>query len=327
MCSSDPSLLSPVIVVLHNCLMDGHTGLHLERCTELVTHRSLITALLHHCAPAQGSSTTDNVRETYVEWMTLIVDKLLMAHLFPQLYEAITVSSCRITPEQIVLFQMVAVCCTPSSSSRTKRAVQFMSSSSALSVATKQTFVDILVLLQPMLPTESDREQMWHRLALEGKFLLYEVIGGLCSDERDVLKVEDEEMWQKVLELSLVDMRQHFPELELPRGFKSELIRCVGNLCFRHHGRQEYIRSAGGLEIMLNHCHIEDKHPFLREWSVLALRNCCEGNETNQQYVQQFHPQAVSEQTQVDLQNVGVEAQLNQGSSSLQFSSNSTVNN
>ncbi|KNC81635.1 hypothetical protein SARC_06058, partial [Sphaeroforma arctica JP610] len=63
------------------------------------------------------------------------------------------------------------------------------------------------------------------------------------------------------------------------------LIRLLGNVASRNSHAQDQLRESEGLVLFLNHCQLDDRNPYIKEWAVLALRNALEGNKRNQQLV------------------------------------------
>lgn len=66
--------------------------------------------------------------------------------------------------------------------------------------------------------------------------------------------------------------------------------------------------SIGGLALVLSHCNVDSRNPYLREWALLAVRHLCEGNEANQRAITALRPQGTV-QTE-GLRAMGVEARL-----------------
>jgi hypothetical protein len=103
-------------------------------------------------------------------------------------------------------------------------------------------------------------------------------------------------------------------EQRLPRGFKSKVVQLIGNAVYRHQASQIAVLDAGGVAEMMAHTNTDDSNPYIREvglpctnlycqqnclglattlhippsiltrvgvlhqWSILCLRNLCEGN-------------------------------------------------
>ncbi|EDO47128.1 predicted protein [Nematostella vectensis] len=74
-------------------------------------------------------------------------------------------------------------------------------------------------------------------------------------------------------------------DLSPSHGFKRDLVRLVGNLCYRHRVNQDKTRELDGLPLILDHCNVDDYNPYICQWAVFALRNLLENNQANQQLI------------------------------------------
>lgn len=50
----------------------------------------------------------------------------------------------------------------------------------------------------------------------------------------------------------------------VPSGRKAELLKVVGNACFRCQPAQDLVREEVGLPLVLNHCGVDEANPLLR---------------------------------------------------------------
>ena len=97
-----------------------------------------------------------------------------------------------------------------------------------------------------------------------------------------------------------------------PTGFayvKRDVIRVLGTLCHGDRVVQDRIRMCGGVEVILNHCVVDERNPCtcldnvclgegsadtartdLREHAIFALRNLLHDNSVNQAIVQDLKP-------------------------------------
>ncbi|KAM9960991.1 hypothetical protein ACTFIW_010158 [Dictyostelium discoideum] len=89
------------------------------------------------------------------------------------------------------------------------------------------------------------------------------------------------------------------------KGFKIELIRILGNLSYKNRGNQDEIRGLGGIEIILNHCRFDVNNPYIKEWSVFAIRNLCEDNVENQNLIESLKVKGVANND--ELKDLGLE--------------------
>ncbi|XP_039278497.1 ataxin-10-like isoform X2 [Nilaparvata lugens] len=65
-------------------------------------------------------------------------------------------------------------------------------------------------------------------------------------------------------------------------GFKADLIRLIGNLCYGHDKNKNQVRELDSIPILLDCCNIDDSNPFILQWSILALKNISERCHENQ---------------------------------------------
>ncbi|KAN0027575.1 hypothetical protein ACTFIU_010543 [Dictyostelium citrinum] len=89
------------------------------------------------------------------------------------------------------------------------------------------------------------------------------------------------------------------------KGFKIELIRILGNLSYKNRSNQDEIRELGGIEIILNHCRFDINNPYIKEWSVFAIRNLCEDNIENQNLIESLKIKGVASND--ELKDLGIE--------------------
>lgn len=73
------------------------------------------------------------------------------------------------------------------------------------------------------------------------------------------------------------------PEIRNPvHGVKGDLVRLVGNLCWKHKANQDKVREVDGIAVLLDCCKIDANNPFITQWAVFAIRNLCDKNPENQ---------------------------------------------
>lgn len=59
-------------------------------------------------------------------------------------------------------------------------------------------------------------------------------------------------------------LAQGVGRLGVPAGRKAELLKVIGNACFRCRASQDLVREVGGLTLVLNHCAVDGGNPLLR---------------------------------------------------------------
>jgi len=90
------------------------------------------------------------------------------------------------------------------------------------------------------------------------------------------------------------------------------MIRIIGNVSYRHTRAQDSARERGVLTLLLQHCELNIEFPFKREWSMMAIRNLCEGNEATQEMLsglQNLGPAPNAEQG-IDLDKMGIKVEV-----------------
>lgn len=80
-------------------------------------------------------------------------------------------------------------------------------------------------------------------------------------------------------------------------GYRKELVRFVGNVVYKNKSLKDAVREFKkgeicGLHLILNAAGYDDNNPYIREWSVFAIRNLCEFNEENQNIISSLREQS-----------------------------------
>lgn len=241
------------------------------------------------------------------------------AHLLSRLWS-------RVTPEQLILLRMFSLWIDYIASSHRTAELPRHDDPEILALANsiefgKATWVYIISADDEDRPddVESVRKLMWIELENEAKLLLLDMLGEITVSCRQELALSYEDTSKELLRSVLSELRRVWqnrpnnpksnPSSKLsseqvvageasdltekePDGYRSRLIRVVGNLCFRHTSRQNLVREEEFIPLLLAHCNVDDHNPLIREWALVALRNLCEGNEANQQYIDAMRPQS-----------------------------------
>jgi ataxin-10 len=93
-------------------------------------------------------------------------------------------------------------------------------------------------------------------------------------------------------------------------GYRADVVAVLSNILLGGWQVQGAVMSAGGIELLLNNCNLDDTAPMAREWALWGIRNACKDNEAVQQYVSQF--QAVDAVQTPELDRMGVQLELDQ---------------
>ncbi|KAF8757987.1 hypothetical protein RHS01_03524 [Rhizoctonia solani] len=71
---------------------------------------------------------------------------------------------------------------------------------------------------------------------------------------------------------------------------KRDLVRLLGILVHDDPNIQTRVREAGGVQVVLGLCAIDESNPFIREHALFTLRNLLYKNSDNQRIVQEMEP-------------------------------------
>ncbi|CAE7673154.1 CTR86, partial [Symbiodinium microadriaticum] len=55
----------------------------------------------------------------------------------------------------------------------------------------------------------------------------------------------------------------------------------------------DLVRDLDGLPVVLSFCATDFDNPLCREYALMCVRNLCEGNAGNQQYISDLKPQQI----------------------------------
>ncbi|KAJ2831980.1 Ataxin-10 [Coemansia furcata] len=71
--------------------------------------------------------------------------------------------------------------------------------------------------------------------------------------------------------------------------FKCDLISIIGNIGYKNAVAQDLTRELGGLSLVLDNMKIDDNHPFIKEYAVVALKTLLDNNHANQDFVREMN--------------------------------------
>lgn len=100
-------------------------------------------------------------------------------------------------------------------------------------------------------------------------------------------------------------------------GYRADLIAVLSNMVHGRRSIQDEVLAAGGIELLLNNCNLDDTAPLAREWALWSIRNMCKDNEAVQQYIAKF--QAVEAVQSAELDRIGKQLQLDKMTNKLQL--------
>ncbi|TMW66191.1 hypothetical protein Poli38472_003956 [Pythium oligandrum] len=341
-CHEHRKIVAFTAALILNCVNTPCNGDMNQRRTDLVCARNLIITLLQRCLTRPTNSYERQApvddHDPAFEWICLLFRVLFESGFSKELYNAVGAHLLsrlwsRVTPEQLILLRMFTMWITSRRSKprtpddkQTDTPVDLVVEDAEerfiIFEFIKNTWVYITSLEEEDRPEEADatRRVMWMEFENEAKLLLLDVMGELTLAPSSS-QVAEEALRSLLSELQRVWALRPLGGLagkspsssqdagKEPFGYRSAIIRVVGNMCHRQESHQNLVREEGYLPLFLNHCNIDEPNPLLREWSLVALRNLCEGNEANQAYITALRPQGL-DSSNVNLSNVNVEASL-----------------
>ncbi|KAL1925748.1 uncharacterized protein VTP21DRAFT_631 [Calcarisporiella thermophila] len=103
----------------------------------------------------------------------------------------------------------------------------------------------------------------------------------------------------------------HEEEESAAKGFmyiRRDLVRVIGNMAHGRRAVQDKVRELGGVPLILNQANIDDYNPYIREYTILAIRNLMADNAENQQFLKDLRPIGAAQHPV--LQEVGYRTEL-----------------
>ncbi|ETP34789.1 hypothetical protein F442_16931 [Phytophthora nicotianae P10297] len=318
------------------------------RRVDLICARNLVITILHRCMAKppkleSNASLSSELRiddeDPAFEWICTLFGVLFRDSRAKDLYNAVGAHMLsklwsRVTPEQLILLRMFTMWAVSSPKTSLPATIQEETSKNQpLPEGTfefvKSTWAYIITVGDEDRPEEVDeiRKKVWCELENEAKLMLLDVLGELtvgntrinAEGAREVLLSllqELQRVWELVCQSTTTrNTRAAGSTMQTqatgePFGYRSGLIRVIGNLSFRHTDHQDLVREEGYLPLFLNHCNIDETNPMIREWSLVALRNLCEGNEANQSYINALRPQGMDAASNAALDKAKMQADI-----------------
>ncbi|KAJ2044757.1 Ataxin-10 [Coemansia sp. S16] len=91
--------------------------------------------------------------------------------------------------------------------------------------------------------------------------------------------------------------------------FKCDLIRIIGNIGHTSTAAQDLVRELGGLSLVLDHMKIDDNHPFIKEYAIVALKGLLHNNRASQDFVREMN--VIEAAQNPELAKAGLQAFVN----------------
>ncbi|XP_068702256.1 ataxin-10-like isoform X2 [Montipora foliosa] len=265
--STDQSIQDCLCMIIFNCLNQ-------QRRLELTKHRSglkIISHIIHLCA-----------NKSPLEWGYFILDTLICEGLFPDMYHGIE-SDPLARVILLDLFHLKITDALDESSEKSKgpeMAPEFYASSvNYLSHQFEKHVFQVLIVtrLLSLLSTSTGLHSSITALQ-ERKSLLETCVGLLKETSTPEAKVT-------FSNVGSIPQDVTSERLAPSQGFQRDLVRVIGNMCYRHRPNQDTVRELDGISLLLDHCNVDDQNPYICQWAIFAIRNILENNKANQDIV------------------------------------------
>eukprot|EP00602_Paraphysomonas_sp_CaronLab_P007164 CAMPEP_0185032922 /NCGR_PEP_ID=MMETSP1103-20130426/21461_1 /TAXON_ID=36769 /ORGANISM="Paraphysomonas bandaiensis, Strain Caron Lab Isolate" /LENGTH=450 /DNA_ID=CAMNT_0027569009 /DNA_START=76 /DNA_END=1428 /DNA_ORIENTATION=+ len=84
-------------------------------------------------------------------------------------------------------------------------------------------------------------------------------------------------------------------------------LSLIMNASYRFEVIQNAARDLGAMPVILSYCATDFDNPLSREYALMCVRNMCEGNRANQEFVESLQPQEVLQDPVLQAQGIRVE--------------------
>lgn len=292
-------------MIIYNCLNEQH------RIQLVSAHDGLkmITHVIHLCA-----------EKSQLEWGYFILDYLICNALLPEIYKRIEFDPLA----RIILLDLIQVKITdaldePSIKLREEHVKHGFYTDSLAYIADEfeKQAEDIIQQLQQLSPSSDDFFQV---LIITRLLSVLSIGTGLQSNltglqERTPLlttcvgllkETTNSEVKETFSNAHSIPQGVDSGKLSPSHGFQRDLVRVIGNMCYKHAANQNKVRDLGGIPLLLDHCNVDDHNPFICQWAIFAIRNLLENNKENQRIVSAMDCQGLADTSR--LRELGVEA-------------------
>ncbi|XP_069142657.1 ataxin-10-like [Argopecten irradians] len=92
-------------------------------------------------------------------------------------------------------------------------------------------------------------------------------------------------------------------------GLRKDLVRLIGNMCYRHRENQQRAANLNALPLILDQTNIDKKNPYITQWAILAVRNLCEDCPDNKAILAGLKKQGLADNSAV-LKELGMDAEI-----------------
>lgn len=192
-----------------------------------------------------------------------------------------------VSSEQLILWHVLLICMNGTSNCTSTNVVkidfgQGHQLPSSLSIETVDVLLSHMTILFEYQPSSnSEYDTMNAQLVQNAKSVFIEILSTIvCHGNPTVQNYLCDQKGSYLLHHAVQEAT-----LIPAFGYKSILVSFIGNLftASTHNTLlQDQLRTSGGLVFLLNSTNIQPSQPYLREWSIYALKAALHQNESNQ---------------------------------------------
>ncbi|XP_062535351.1 ataxin-10 [Armigeres subalbatus] len=115
-------------------------------------------------------------------------------------------------------------------------------------------------------------------------------MGSLLRQLQTIGKSENHNIFTPVQKIEeILKVKQGTSELNIEEdisfSLKSSLVKALANLSYKNKKNQNLARDMQIFPAILECTNLDARNPLIKEWSILAIRNLCDDNLENQQFV------------------------------------------
>ena len=262
-------------MVLYNCIKDKN---------ELLTSDEeywLLVSVLEHCQKFDG-----------VEWGLFIVENIIVSKSFDSFYNRLAdyphhkrfilyLIQCHLESDSIEIPESVFLFLGNIFSTKMKCILQLAESISHELL--EETFV--LYKILQVLSVASQNIEKYPKLRIKEDFL-----GSIVELLKDISNSIYSHYFSKESDINNSQPDEKHPSF----GFKKNLIQLIANLLYKNKLFQDLIRDKEGINPLLNATVIDNQNPYIIQWAIFAIRNLCEENLQNQEYIKKIEKQGLA---------------------------------
>ena len=317
--------LAAITAAIHNSISYSNCDIKGTLCANMT--RGLCCQLMLAIIDCKYNNDDDN--DPLIEWLLFIAFKLARQGCLSQFFELIgptdtSTTSITITHEQVVFLQIIRTLFEDRSCTddiiNSNLQIENVNDESDLIILLKRLTSIMSIITMSINFNDKTIEQ---QIAIESLPIIMSIIGTTLAgtpksrigdDIRSQLSVQNEGHLLHFC-FQIISSRKYFNgkfiwnddcilnnlygkggDLGWDDNHKEMIklsLEIIGNVAYGCRTGQDKIYELGGIPLLLASCATDFDNPLAREWALMSIRNCCEGNTTNQDYIDGLKVQGV----------------------------------